>query len=146
MANSKSEKAPTPRQLRRQQQREANLLRNASQSPPQSVLPVKQPSEFLGPSVLVPLFCAMVVLGYFLYQTPGFAVKEGNELSRHQAVFTAVNAATLKALAANPNDASAQASAASQLSGIAVATVAQVLKIEQQYPSQIATGKVTLGA
>jgi hypothetical protein len=57
-------------------------------------------------------------------------------------VLQTVNATTLRALAANPNDVSAQASAASQLSGIPVATVAQVLTIEQAYPSQIATGKV----
>jgi trk system potassium uptake protein TrkH len=93
VANDNSEKASTPRQLRRQQQREQNLLRPA----PVLALdpPIKPPSEFLGPSVFVPLFCAMVVMGYLLYHTSGFAVKKGNELSNHQSVFTAVNAATL---------------------------------------------------
>jgi trk system potassium uptake protein TrkH len=95
--NPDPEKALTPRQLRRQQQREANAFRAASQ--PQQVLPLdvplKPPSELLGPSVLVPVFCAMIVMGYLLFHAQGFAVKEGNELSQHQSVFTAVNAATL---------------------------------------------------
>jgi Trk-type K+ transport system membrane component len=48
----------------------------------------------LGPSVMVPLFCAAIVLGYLLLAR-GVATTQGNELSRPQSLFTAVNAATL---------------------------------------------------
>ena len=93
VANTNPEKDLTPRQLRRQQQREANLARPGVDPAPVVTLP--KPSEFLGPSVLVPAFSAMIVAGYLLFQLPGFAVHTGNELSKHQAVFTAVNAGTL---------------------------------------------------
>jgi trk system potassium uptake protein TrkH len=92
--NINPEKPLTPGQLRRQQQREANLLR-ASAPAPMPVVPIKPASELLGPSVLVPAFCAIIVLGYLLYHVSGFAVPVGNELSQSQSIFTAVNAATL---------------------------------------------------
>ena len=89
----------TARQIRRQQQRE-------SISPPLPPTKISAPSEMLGPSVLAPVFASMIVVGSFLYKYPGFARLKGNELSAHQSLFTAVNAATLTGFqqASNPDD------------------------------------------
>ncbi len=71
-----------------------------------AALRLAAPSEWLGPSVLVPVFCAMIVMGYLLFQKPNFAVLSGNELSKHQSLFTSVNAATLTGFqqARNPDN------------------------------------------
>ena len=54
---------------------------------------------------MVPLFCATIVMGYLLYAR-GMATLPGNELSRHQSLFTSVNAATLTGFqqARNPDN------------------------------------------
>ena len=100
------EKPLSPGQLRRQQQRDANRLRDVSQPPVPVVEPIRPASELLGPNVLVPAFCALIVLGYLLYQKSGFATLVGNELSQPQSIFTAVNAATLTGFqqARNPDN------------------------------------------
>jgi Trk-type K+ transport system membrane component len=103
-----AKKELTPRQLRRQQQRDAAPARLlAVESLPGQQLPaLPAPPEILGPSVLVPLFCSSIVLGCLLYHVPGFATLKGNELTWPQPLFTAVNAATLTGFQQprNPND------------------------------------------
>jgi trk system potassium uptake protein TrkH len=86
----------TPRQLRRQQQRTA-AAQPKSDLPESSatISPIVPPPESLGPGVLVPAFCAVIVLGCLLYHVPGLATHKGNELTWPQPLFTAVNAATL---------------------------------------------------
>jgi trk system potassium uptake protein TrkH len=107
---SSAKKELTPRQLRRQQQRESSLSRpQASADAPlavKSIPALKPPPEFLGPSVLVPLFCSSIVLGCLLFHLPGFATLKGNELTWPQPLFTSVNAATLTGFQQprNPND------------------------------------------
>jgi trk system potassium uptake protein TrkH len=91
----------SPRQLRRQQQREAAAL-SAAAAP---VQPISPASDTLGPSLLVPLFSFIIIVGYLLFAR-GFATRSGNELSHHQSLFTAINAATLTGFqqARNPDD------------------------------------------
>ncbi len=52
------------------------------------------PPELLAPGVLVPAFVLMIVVGFALFAR-GAGTAAGNELSKHQAVFAAVNAGTL---------------------------------------------------
>jgi Trk-type K+ transport system membrane component len=102
VAKNKSVKPPqSARQLRREQQREAA----AAVATPAPVVPVTTASDLLGPSLLVPLYCATIVMGYLLFAR-GMATLPGNELSRHQSLFTAVNAATLTGFqqARNPDN------------------------------------------
>lgn len=58
-----------------------------------------------GPSVLIPLYILLIVVGYIVFHS-GAATVRGNELSRQQSLFTAVNAATLSGFrqARNVND------------------------------------------
>jgi trk system potassium uptake protein TrkH len=88
------------RQIRREKQRET-----AADAVPIPVPGLAPASEVLNPSLLVPLYCSMIVLGYLLYAR-GMATTAGNELSRHQSLFTAVNAATLTGFqqARNPDN------------------------------------------
>ncbi len=52
------------------------------------------PPEAFAPGVLVPAFLLLIVSGYFLFGR-GVGTVAGNELSKHQALLVAVNAATL---------------------------------------------------
>lgn len=52
----------------------------------------------LGPSVLIPLYVLLIVGGYLVFHS-GAATVSGNEMSRHRALFAAVNAATLTGFA-----------------------------------------------
>ena len=63
------------------------------------------PPDLLAPGVLVPAFALLIVAGYALFAR-GVGTVAGNELSKHQAVMVAVNAATLTGLqqARNPAD------------------------------------------
>ncbi len=100
MAKKKSVQAPKPlKQVQRQTQ--GGGAASTAAEPSQSA----KFSEWLGPSFLVPVFSSTIVLGYLLYAR-GVATLQGNELSHHQALFTAVNAATLTGFqqARNPDD------------------------------------------
>ena len=73
---------------------------------PLPATPVRPPPpELLAPGVLVPAFILLIVVGYALF-THGVGTVAGNELSKHQAVMVAVNAATLTGFqqARNPAD------------------------------------------
>jgi Trk-type K+ transport system membrane component len=74
-------------------------------SPPLPVLPLVRPAGVFGPGTLIPLYVLMIVIGYLLFHS-GAATVRGNELSRQQSLFTAVNAATLSGFrqAKNVND------------------------------------------
>ncbi len=67
--------------------------------------PVPPPPEMLAPGVLVPTFVLLIVVAFALFAR-GVGTVAGNELSKHQCVFTAVNAATLTGFqqARNPAD------------------------------------------
>ena len=100
MAKSKPAKTPqSARQIRREQQRQS-----ASIAP--VIAPAAASSDLFSPSVLVPLFVAMIVVGCTLFYARGVASPRGNEFSIHQSLFTAVNAATLTGFrqARNPDE------------------------------------------
>ncbi len=63
------------------------------------------PSDWLSPGVLVPTLVLLIVVAFGLF-AHGVGTAAGNELSRHQALMTAVNAATLTGFqqARNPAD------------------------------------------
>lgn len=52
------------------------------------------PAGILGPSVLIPLYTLLIVIGYLLFHS-GKGTISGNELSGPRSLFTAMNIATL---------------------------------------------------
>ena len=61
------------------------------------------PISALGPSVLIPVYVAIILIGYVIFHTSGLATATGNELSRQRALFASVNAATLTGFAQSTN-------------------------------------------
>ena len=57
----------------------------------------------LGPSVLIPVYIACILIGYLIFHTSGLATATGNEMSRQRALFASVNAATLTGFAQSTN-------------------------------------------
>jgi trk system potassium uptake protein TrkH len=55
---------------------------------------ISAPPGLLGPSVLIPVYVLVIVIGYVIFRS-GAVTVSGNELSRQRALFAAVNAATL---------------------------------------------------
>jgi trk system potassium uptake protein TrkH len=72
------------------------IARVQSLPPIQSLPPAPPPPppDLLAPSVLIPLYVLVIVIGYKVFRS-GAATVKGNDLSPQRALFAAVNAATL---------------------------------------------------
>lgn len=65
-------------------------------------LTVRSPVSVLSPTWLVPIYIAIITIGYFIFYS-GSATITGNELSRQRALFASVNAATLSGFTQSTN-------------------------------------------